>query len=658
MKPKIRQLLSSPLPSLGLLCFIVITVFVYLPGLKGDYVFDDFANVLTNDRLNVDSVGFSEIKEAALSSRAGRLQRPVSMLSFSLNRSVWGIDPFSYKLVNLIIHILNGIGLYFITVLLARHWRERVGKLAVSESVFGVVVAGIWLIHPINLTSVLYIVQRMTSLSALFAIGAIYFYCSGRERLYEGRKGYIARWVLMLLLIPLSVLSKENGILIPVSLLAIEVCFFRFKSKVNAVDHKIDRNVIALFIIILVIPGAAGLFYVIDDPQKIFSAYSFRDFTLVERLLTECRVLFLYLKLILVPNITELGLYHDDIVVSRGILEPPATLGAVLGIVAMLIAGITMLIRRPSIVGFGLCWFFAWHILESTVIPLELAHEHRNYLASYGILLIVVYFFLHLLPGLGLQRMGFAVITLAIPILGFVTYLRAEQWSDNISQATYEAIHHPESPRAIYAAARIYANITLAGEESWEEKAVSHLLRAAELDNSGILPETSLILLMQQRGKEFDPKIINDIAKKLYHQKIHHNTIKALKQIVLCVKEKRCNIAPFYIHTIFENALNNVHLSDQDGKRANIETIYAEYFVNVEGNLEQGEKYFKAAITHAPKEPQYYLNFANFKFAMKEYDEATKLVALARKADHLGVHEKSIKSLEEELKLATVGADE
>ncbi len=90
----------------------LLTVIIYIPGLSGDYMFDDMPNLLHNPQLDITSLDSQSMQGAVFSSGSGKLRRPVSMLSFTLNRYFFGIDPYSHKVVNLIIHILTGIGLY------------------------------------------------------------------------------------------------------------------------------------------------------------------------------------------------------------------------------------------------------------------------------------------------------------------------------------------------------------------------------------------------------------------------------------------------------------------------------------------------------------------------------------------------------------------
>ena len=114
-------------PSVAVLLFVlagVLTAVIYLPGLAGDYMFDDHPNLLENKRLQLDSLDIESLQGAAYSSDAGVLRRPVSMTSFALNRYFFGVAPYSYKAVNLIIHLLTGLGLFLFGRLLLRAFRR------------------------------------------------------------------------------------------------------------------------------------------------------------------------------------------------------------------------------------------------------------------------------------------------------------------------------------------------------------------------------------------------------------------------------------------------------------------------------------------------------------------------------------------------------
>ena len=175
--------LSAPVWLFLLVC--ALTAAIYLPGLAGDYVFDDMPNLLNNKRLQIDSLDMESLQGAALSSGSGMLRRPVSMMSFALNRYFFGVAPYSYKAVNLVIHLLTGLGLYLFSRLLVNAYRlcHKPDLPEAATTWLPVIVSGLWLVHPLNLTSVLYIVQRMTSLASLFMVCGLCLYVAGRHRM-------------------------------------------------------------------------------------------------------------------------------------------------------------------------------------------------------------------------------------------------------------------------------------------------------------------------------------------------------------------------------------------------------------------------------------------------------------------------------------------
>ena len=222
----------------------------------------------------------------------------------------------------------------------------------------------------------------MTSLATLFLVCGLCLYVAGRLRMLDNRRGLPLILTGLLVFGGLAIFSKENGALLPLYMLVVEMTLFRFRGS----KGQADKAVIIFFLATVAIPAGLLLLYLSMHPAAVLGGYSGRNFTLTERLLTESRVLVFYLKMIIMPSITELGLYHDDIAVSRGLLEPPTTLYSLITLSGLLLGALLLLKKRP-LVSLGILWFFAGHVLESSIYPLEIAHEHRNYLADYGILL-------------------------------------------------------------------------------------------------------------------------------------------------------------------------------------------------------------------------------------------------------------------------------
>jgi len=207
-----------------LACALLLTALIYRPALHGPFVFDDQINVVNNQHLKLQTLSFDTLREAALSMPSGLFSRPISMLSFALNYYVERdtVSPFPlaypFKATNLAIHLLNGVAIYFLTALLAGalHRRASPHTPASYAQWLALAVSSAWLLHPLNTTGVLYVVQRMASLESLFVYAGLITYLLGRQRLEQGRSGWRLLILCSLLLFtPLAVFAKENGLLLP-----------------------------------------------------------------------------------------------------------------------------------------------------------------------------------------------------------------------------------------------------------------------------------------------------------------------------------------------------------------------------------------------------------------------------------------------------------
>jgi hypothetical protein len=204
-------------PAIFFLLACLLAIAVYFPGLSGDYVFDDMQNLLNNTRLPMKELNLENLEAASFSSHAGRLKRPVSMFTFALNRYFFGVNPLPWKIINLAVHLLTGVALFWLASLIMKHYRRHceTSLPRAAECWLPLAVCAIWLVHPLNLTSVLYIVQRMTSLMALFTVLGLCFYIVGRSRLLERRSGWPWIFTGLFGFGALALLSKENGVLLP-----------------------------------------------------------------------------------------------------------------------------------------------------------------------------------------------------------------------------------------------------------------------------------------------------------------------------------------------------------------------------------------------------------------------------------------------------------
>lgn len=454
-----------------------VAVLCYLPGIAGDYIFDSVPWLQRNDVLARVTPGFASLYEAAYSSESGPFGRPLSMLSFALEALAFGgMHPAVSNALNIVLHVLSaGLVLAIVDLLVVRSSvREWSGIAGTTRRLLPLAVAGLWLLHPLHVSTVLYAVQRMTILAAAGVLAGIYGYLRLRCRWLDApvppREGVRALVIVLAATLGAS-LAKENGLLLPAFIVLIELFCFRCVID-GAVRPRLRLACIGLLLLPVAVIAAA--FLVGGDWLRDW--YAPRDFDAAERLLTQARLLWHYLHWIVVPDLDTLGFYHDDIPLSRSLLEPFTTLLAVgaWGVVAVVA---WLLRRRLPVLGFGIGWFCVAHLMESTLIPLELVFEHRNYLASIGPLLIVVSLVAAVLERV---REGLAGILflLAGCCAALLLVIRAQYWGDELQLAAYHLHNHPQSERSIFH----YANVNLRRGESASDEAVRrrHILIARE----------------------------------------------------------------------------------------------------------------------------------------------------------------------------------
>ena len=459
---------------------------------------------------------------------AGPTGRPIAQLSFALNYFFSGFNPFAFKATNLAIHLVNGLLVFSLAKLLLSAMqplaRQRDVLLAAGAA------AALWLLHPIQLLAVLHVVQRMTSLSALFLFLALWLHIQGRQRAGNGGVALlVAAWAIAW---PLSFLSKETGILFPAFALAWELILRR------SAYGRLDRFARALAALAVLCSAALVVYGLSSYAQWLWSGFEMRPFSMLERLLTEARVLCFYLGLIVFPRLEALGLYHDDIAVSTGLLTPWTTLPALLFLAALL--GLAWWLRRRApLVCFGIAWFFIGHLVESTVLPLELAHEHRNYLPLFGLALAAGWGLLQALQQRAERKtVGVALVLAALLYFGFVTAMRSNQFGEDGLRTQIEAQHHRTSPRAQHEAGRVLAGYAEAvqAQSPVYSLALRHYEMAGELDPNFKMGFLGMVHLACQAGLPPEKAWVDQLAQRLQHTPFapgDRNVLYSLKEMAV-----------------------------------------------------------------------------------------------------------------------------
>jgi tetratricopeptide (TPR) repeat protein len=454
---------------------ILVAVFaVYFPGLNGPFVFDDEIHIRSDPEIRMSVLNAQSLANAIFLEDGSLTARPIAKISLAFNYflSVGTAGAFGYKLTNLAIHLLNTSMVYWFSFLLLVQYCAR--SPAINKNTLhwtALLVAALWALHPLHLTTVLYVVQRMTSLATFFVLAGLIFFIHGRRRIQEKKRlGYAFMAVGAIGGSVLGLACKENAVVLLPLMLVIESIFFNIKAESSS-----DRNKLILFYSLTVVMPAIMLsLWLIFQPDFILDAYLAREFTLIERLLTEARVLWIYVGLLFFPDAKRFALFHDDIPISTGFFDPWTTSLAILPIFSVILLAI-LARRRYPFFSFAVLWFLVGHSIESSVIGLEIAHEHRNYLPDIGILLAAGYGLTAV--ALRFQKYVRYAITLApVLTLGFITHTMAYTWASEEGIIESLARHHPDSARGQYMLAELYAE-----KKQDFDNALLHYRKAAKM---------------------------------------------------------------------------------------------------------------------------------------------------------------------------------
>ena len=412
---------------------------VLAPGLTGNFIFDDSWNLR-----GLEDVGRNPTLTQALhyvfNGFSSRLGRPLTLATFAAQFYEWPWHPSAFLRVNVALHLIAGALLCW--------WLLRLTALLRFEARAGASVAllatALWLLAPLQASAVLYVIQRMAVLSGACMFAGLLLYTIGRARLLEGRTAAGLIWCSFGLGVGagLGTLAKENAALLPLGILALEWTLLARVPQTRA--WKVWA------VAFLWLPTLALLGYLIVELPDFIRGYGSRTFTLGERLMTESRVLFLYLYKLAFPSISSLRMLYDDLELSRGLLSPLTTLISVAGWAAALFAAIKWR-RSQGPLAFAILWYLANHLLESTIVPLEIAFEHRNYVASVGPTLAAAWYLQSALASAQLRRARPFIASGVVLYLAFTATalaLSAQLWGRPAQMNKLWGLQQPDSPRA------------------------------------------------------------------------------------------------------------------------------------------------------------------------------------------------------------------
>lgn len=442
------RMTTPTLRTVGLPIFIIavlltLAIWAYAPGLGGQLIFDDLPNLMPWETLR-DIDDWKKTLTFVFSGN-GIPGRPLSLLTFLIDDQSWPPDIHALKRTNLALHLINSMLVLWLCTKLIQRFLP--GASPTRQLLLASLASGIWALHPLQVSNVAYIIQRMNLLSTSLELAGLLLFIYGRAALATHPRQALALCSLGIgFFMPVAILAKENGLLLSAfALLVDRYCFALDRSRVFRLWK-------AVF---LWLPLLAFMAYALVENDFFTQKLAIRNFTSWERLLTQGPVIQDYLSKLLLPRLSGSTLFYENFPVSRSLFQPLNTAASWILLLALLGTAWKLRHRLP-LASFGLLFYFVGHLMESTLLPLELYFEHRNYLPQLGLWLTLVAL-LNLAKSRHLQQVLLVSFSAFILILAILTRNNAALWSNSDLQVAMWYQENPGSLRSTQA----YANLLL-----------------------------------------------------------------------------------------------------------------------------------------------------------------------------------------------------
>jgi hypothetical protein len=508
----------------------------------------------------------------------------------------------------------------------------------IAPNTLALLITAAWLFSPMQLTAVLYVVQRMESLASLFILLGLWLYWQGRMRLIAGQAGGWPRiWAGLLGCTVLAVFAKESGVMLPVYAFLLEWLLLRGRTAAG-----FEPKFMAVFGLLLVLPGIAGLLYTLPSALN-GTAYAPRPFDLAQRLWTEGRVMIDYLHWLIAPMPDDLSLYHDDIAISTGWFAPWTT-AASWALIAVLIGAALWLKNRAPLFALGVLWFFAGHLLVSTYIPLELVYEHRNYLPSIGVFMALFGLLLAWQPASADRRAVLRTLLLSaslalIALYAGVTALRAQIWGNPYRLAYFESTTHPDSARASYELARVMLIMAPSTDSPLFQMGMSQMENTAKIPGASIQADQALIFMAAKNELPVHAIWWQNLRAKIARQPLSAEDVSALFSLIQCGTNGVCRYTPQEISELGQTLQLAVARHPKD---PGILTLLANYSANITHDFPLAYTLMQDAVALEPKKFNYWNNLVTLQIAAGKLADARASLERMTELNGKGVHDAPI----------------
>jgi protein O-mannosyl-transferase len=406
-------------PLLNLAAFtgiIFLGVLIYSNSFDCSFHYDDLNNFVNNPKLH----NLSDIKNWW----GFQPNRVVGMFTLVLNYHFSGENVWSYHLVNLVIHLVNALLVWWLTMMIYATPSVKGSEISRNKGIIALLTALLFVSHPLQTQAVTYIIQRLASLVALFYLLSLALYVKGRLLKKEDWRKFLL-FAGSFLSALLAIRTKENAFTLPFAILLFEIMFLQKNlSKIRFKNYRAILLMIAVLCIILTIP-----FIVSMSVFNTLSPMEGHTYTLTPwtYLFTQFRVIVTYIRLLVVPVHQAVDY---DFRISESFFDG-LTILCFLLLAALFVTAI-IFYKKHRVIAFGIFWFFLTLLIESSIIPIsDVIFEHRVYLPSVGFFVIITYLGFILLKGK--NRWLISILALFVAINSFLTYERNKVWKTDLS---------------------------------------------------------------------------------------------------------------------------------------------------------------------------------------------------------------------------------
>ncbi|MDA9263421.1 tetratricopeptide repeat protein [Saprospiraceae bacterium] len=399
---------------LHLAIILVLGTVIYSNSFDCTFHFDDIISIVNNDAIK----DISDINTIWKSNS----RRFIAYLSLAINHHFGALNVWGYHFFNLMIHLTTSLLVYWLMFMTLKTPNIKNLIPVKDQQWIALVVALIFVSHPLATQSVTYIIQRTASMVTLFYLFAIILYLKGR--LNQGSTSLsIGYFITALIAAIFALFTKENAFTIPLVILLVEISLFkRDKIVANFSKPRIILGCIVFLNFLLLLFSRVSSSFFETIPPSFGHTYTVTPWNY---LLTQFSVIAKYIQLLCFPfNLN----FDYDYAISNSLMEPRTFLS--LGFLLALVGLSIYLFKKQKLISFGIMWFFITISIESSFIPLaDLIFEHRTYLPSVGFFMILTIGIYQLIWQKN-KKIALGLIFLIIGTNSFATYQRNKVWKN------------------------------------------------------------------------------------------------------------------------------------------------------------------------------------------------------------------------------------